>query len=175
MNAKFLFFISLNLIFSCLCKLQNEEAYDLILTTRRITEDMGRSGVIAFRTDSSTTVDIFDESDIEKQIFDSKLILKDDPLSPDVKCSLWKPKRKRIYILCNLQQELNPGEKRIKLKDYILQYKDKKIKIFSEDYLGIVIMSTKSSPFLYADEQIIDFNDGKDVYELKFKIKLFNE
>ena len=176
MNTKFLLFISLNLIFSCLCKLENGEVYDLILTTDRETEGMGRSGVIAFRTNSSTTVDIFDESDIEKQIFDSKLILKDDTsLTPDVKCSLWKPKFKCIYILCNLQQELSPGEKRIKLKDYILQYKDKKIKIFSQDFLGIVIMSTKSSPFLYADEQIIDFNDGKDVYELKFKIKLFNE
>ena len=134
MNKKFLLFISLNFIFSCLCKLENEEAYDLILTTKKETEGTGWSGVIAFRTNSSTTVDIFDESDIEKQIFDSKLILKDDPLTPDVKCSLWKPKFKCIYILCNLQQELSPGEKRIKLKDYILQYKDKKIKIFSEDY-----------------------------------------
>ena len=96
MNKKFLLFISLNLIFSCLCKLENEETYDLILTTEQETTSTGRSGVIAFRTNSSTTVDIFDESDIEKQIFDSKLILKDDPLTPDVKCSLWKPKGKCI-------------------------------------------------------------------------------
>ena len=30
-------------------------------------------------------------------------------------------------------------------------------------------------PFLYADKQIIDLNNRKNVYELKFKIKLFNE
>ena len=149
MNKKFLLFISLNLIFSCLCKLENEEAYDLILTTEREIEGMGWSGVIAFRTNSSTTVDIFDESDIEKQIFDSKLILKDDPLSPDVKCSLWKPKEKCIYILCNLQQELKPGEIRLKLEDYIIQYKDKKIKIFSEYFIKIVFMSTKKVYHFY--------------------------
>ena len=175
MNTKFLLFISLNLIFSCMCKLENEKVYDLILKTDRETEGTGRKGVIAFLTNSSETVDIFDESDIEKQNFDSKFIIKDDTLKPDVKCSLWKPKEKCIYILCNLQQELAPGEIHLKLEDHILHYKDKMIKIYSEKYFKIVFMPTSSPPFLYADKQKIDLNEEKDAYELKFKIKLFNE
>ena len=95
-------------------------------------------------------------------------------LTPQVNCSLWKPKEKNIYIICDLQQELKSGVKYIKLSEYILNYKDKKIKIFSEEYSYIDI-SEFDVPFLYADKQIIDFNDGKEIYDLKFKSKSYNE
>ena len=173
MNKIFLLFISLNFIFICYCKLENEEAYDLILTTIRETDSTGTTGVIAFNTNSSSTVAIFDESEIEKQIFDSQIVIEPSS-SAKVKCSLFKPKEKSIYILCNLQEKLSIGTINIKLSDYILNYKGKKIKIFSEEYIQIVIKET-NYPYLYADKQIIDLNDGKNVYLLKFKIKLFNE
>ena len=175
MNTKYLLFVSLSLIFTCLCKLENEETYDLILKTKRETEGTGRKGVIAFSTNSSETVDIFSEDFMEVFRFDSKFILRDDPLTPNVRCSLFKPKEKGIYILCDLQQELTPGEIYLKLEDYTFEYNGKKIKIFSEDYIKIVFMPTKAPPFLYADKQTIDLADGKDVHELKFKIKIFNE
>ena len=173
MSKIFLLFISLNLIFICHCKLENEEACDLILVTSRETDSTGTTGVIAFKTNSSSTVDIFDESDIEKQNFDSQLVIESGS-SAKVKCSLFKPKEKDIYILCNLQEKLSIGKLRLKLSDYILYYKNKKIKIFSEEYIEIDIKES-NNPYLYADKQIIDLNDGKNVYELKFKIKLFNE
>ena len=174
MKKIFLLFISLTLIFTCSCKLENETIYDLILNAKRHNAVTGPKGPIAFSTNSSSTVDIFDESDIEKQLFDSKIIIMNSSLTPQVKCSLWKPKEKNIYIICDLQQELKSGIIDIKLSEYILNYKDKKIKIFSEEYFYIDILES-DVPFLYADKQIIDFNDGKESYDIKFKSKSYNE
>ena len=116
MSKIFLLFISLNLIFICHCKLENEEPCDLILATSRETDSTGTTGVIAFKTNSSSTVDIFDESDIEKQNFDSQIVIESGS-SAKVKCSLFKPKEKDIYILCNLQEKLSIGKLRLKLSD----------------------------------------------------------
>ena len=73
-----------------------------------------------------------------------------------------------------MHDKLPIDEHRIKLSDHIIDYKGKKIKIFSENYMNITI-NEYNYPFLYADKQTIDLNDGKNVYELKFKFKLFNE
>ena len=96
----------------------------------------GPKSVIAFDTNSSSSVDIFDESDIEKQIFDSHIIIRNSSLTPKVKCSLWKPKDKSIYILCNLIEKFPyRDENYIKLSECVLNYKEKKIKFFSDKYI----------------------------------------
>jgi hypothetical protein len=74
MNKTLLLFISLNLIFICHCRLENAESFDLILNTIREIEGTGPTGVIAFGTNSTSKVDIFNVSDIEKQVFESKLL-----------------------------------------------------------------------------------------------------
>ena len=174
MNKTLLLFISLNLIFICHCRLENAESFDLILTTRRITEETGPTGVIAFGTNSTSKVDIFNESEIEQQVFESKIVT-DSDFSAKVVCSLFKPKEDDIYVLCNIHEKLPYGKVQyLKLSEHIIDYRGKKIKIFSEDYMDITIKEY-NYPFLYADKQTIDLNDGKNVYELKFKIKLFNE
>jgi len=173
MKKIFLLLICLNLIFS---KLEEETIYDLILNLYKIEiDEINKRGTISFVTNSSRTVEIFDESDIEKQIFDSQIFIKDSTVTAKVKCSLWKPKEESIYILCKLQEDLEEDRKYIKLEEYILNYKEKKIKIFSEDYLKLEIVENFTVPILYADKQILDFNDGKNIYELKFNIILFLE
>ena len=173
MKKIFLLLICLNLIFS---KLEEETIYDLILNLYKIElDEINKRGTISFVTNSSRTVEIFDESDIEKQIFDSQIFIKDSTVNAKVKCSLWKPKEESIYILCKLQEDLEEDRKYIKLEEYILNYKEKKIKIFSEDYLKLEIVENFTVPILYADKQILDFNDGKNIYELKFNIILFLE
>jgi hypothetical protein len=52
-----------------------------------------------------------------------------------------------IYILCKLHDKLPIDEHRIKLSDHIIDYKGKKIKIFSENYIKMVIMAY-NYPFL---------------------------
>ena len=127
-------------------------------------DEINKRGTISFVTNSSRTVEIFDESDIEKQIFDSKIFIKDSTVTAKVKCPLWKPKEESIYILCKLQEDLEEDRKYIKLEEYILNYKEKKIKIFSEDYLKLEIVENFTVPILYADKQILGFNDGKNIY-----------
>jgi hypothetical protein len=157
------------------CKLEDDTIYDLTLNTVSIKNDnIGPKGVIVFSTNASSIADIFDDSDVDKQIFDSKIILKESAISAKVKCSLWNPKQENVFVICILQEQLNIIVAYIKLEEYSLNYKEKKIKIFSEEYLDAQI-SKSNFPFLYADKQELDFNDGKSVYELKFKIGLFNE
>ena len=92
--------ICLNLIFS---KLEEETIYDLILNRYKIElDEINKRGTISFVTNSSRTFEIFDESNIEKQIFDSQIFIKDSTVTAKVKCSLWKPKEESIYILCKL-------------------------------------------------------------------------
>ena len=41
--------------------------------------------------------------------------------------------------------------------------------IFSSEYFRLNLIRYKF-PFLYANSQIVDLNEGKEIYELKFKV-----
>ena len=173
MKKIFLFIIYLNLFFYSFCKLE-EATYDLILkASGSDMRDIGQKGIISFTTNSTTSVDIFDIKEIEDITYDMNITFQDSGKTSDVSCNLWKPEKENIIIFCRLKETFSEGKFEIKLNDYILKHKEKTIKIYSENSFNISIINAKM-PFLYSDKQVLDFNDGKKEYDLKFKILEYN-
>ena len=172
MKKAFLFIIYFNLFFYSFCKLEKED-YDLILSARGDRRDIGQKGIIIFKTNSSRTFDIFDIKEIEDINYDMTITFQDSGKVSDVSCNFWKPEGDKVIMFCKLKETFSEGKYEIKLNDYILKHKEKKIKIFPEEPFVISIKNAKI-PFLYSDKQKLDFNDGKKEYDLKFKILEYN-
>ena len=88
-----------------------------------------------------------------------------------------EPKGENIFIFCktpNRGQKMGIGHSSIKLAEFTITYKEKTIKILSQNFFEIDIEEGYAT-FLYGEKQIIDFNDEKNIYELKFKIGLYKE
>ena len=78
-------------------------------------------------TNCSNPEVIFDSSDIEKQIFETKLLLKDKNAKYKIKCKLWKPEEQNLLILWDLQEEIKDfSEEEIYLEEHVINYKEKK-------------------------------------------------
>ena len=80
-----------------------------------------------------------------------------------------------LVAICNLIDNIIFSSDRyiqFKLEEYIMNYKDKKIKIFSSNFLKIRFIN-KEIPFIYSNTQYINLNEKKDIYELKFKVGSF--
>ena len=166
--------IYLNLIFYAFCIIEEETSYDLYLSANQVLiEDVGKKGIIAFNTNSTSTFDLFNILDIADNNYDLQISLEADGSKVNVSCNFWKPTDQNLIILCKLKDDLPLGEQNIKLEEYILYHADKSIKFFSEDFITIYYKEIKI-PFLYADKQTIDFNDGKKDYEIKLKAGVYN-
>lgn len=170
MKDIFLFFVYLNLIYNLSCRIE-ETTYDLILEAKLYNPNyyIYENGMFALITNSSDS-GIFDESDIEDQIFNTNYSFNNYVYN--LRCNFWKPKEKNITILCKIIDRKSRPSGSIN-PDYILyKYKDKTVKIIFNFY---PYFTSYYLPFLYADRQDIDLSDGKDYYELKFKIGVYKE
>ena len=166
--------IYLNLIFYSFSILEEETPYDLYLKITGIKiSSVCNKGIIAFETNSTSTFDLFNILDIENNKYDMQISLQNSEEKYNVSCNFWKPQDDNLIIFCKLKKNLPQREQYIKLDEYILNHDNKSIKIFSEDFIEIYA-ENKDYPFLYSDKQIIDFNDGKKEYEIKFKVGLYN-
>ena len=169
-----LFIIYLNLVFYAFCMLEEETSYDLYLKADSILfGDIGRKGIIAFDTNSTSKFDLFNILDIADKNYDMQISLEAGGSLVNVSCNFWKPTNQNLIILCKLKEDLPLGQQNIKLEDYILYHADKSIKFFSEEFFGINYRKIQI-PFLYSDKQTIDFNDGKKDYDIKFKAAVYN-
>ena len=93
-----------------------------------------------------------------------------------IKCKLWKPKENNLLIFCDLQEEIDSlSYEEVYLEDYVISYDNKKIKIFTSHYLNFLVHRSYNVPFLYSDDQTIDLSDGKNEYDLKFKVGSYYE
>ena len=100
------------------------------------------NGMFALNTNSSEC-DIFDESDIEEQIFYTNYNIY------NLKCNFWKPKEENITILCKIIDKKSPTSGSTNPDYVVYKYKDKTIKIIFNfrPYFTIYYL-----PFLYADK-----------------------
>lgn len=168
--------ICLLIITYALPKLE-EEIYDVVLDVSYYNY-AGPKCTFALETNASKSEDIFDPDDIEKQIFITKIIDNDNNAF-NINCSFWKSdcgsemtNYKSLVAICNLIDNKTFSSDRFtqfKLEEYIMNYKGKKIKIFSSNFLKIKYID-KEIPFIYSNTQYINLNDEKDIYELKFKV-----
>ena len=60
------------------------------------------------------------------------------------------------------------------LDDVTISYHNYTIKIYSKDYINVE-RYYNPIPFIYSNEQFIDIKRDIDLYELKFKIGIYNE
>ena len=133
--------------------------------------NIGQNRLIYFITNFTDNENFFDVSDIEeKTTFQTKIVDKSNT-NYKVTCRLWKPGDEKIRIFCQLNQELRNNYVYIKIYSSLSSYKGKKIAIISEmDFKTSIYQSNSKVPFLYSGKQIVDLGDGKNIYEIKFKI-----
>ena len=93
----------------------------------------------------------------------------------NVSCGLWKAKDEKLFIFCDINENIPKGEHHINLNNIQFNYND--------EYL-VTLKARNSFDFtkldsdiidLYADKQIINLEEGKDSYDLKFKIISYNQ
>ena len=160
------------LLFSIFGKIE-ETIYDIILESRGISQTIiGDKGTFGLTTNLSMSDPSIDY-DIENQEFTSKIIIEDSENNYEVKCHFWKAKKSNLMILCQLQEDIIQSSISFKLDESIIDYKGSSIKIYTKDFIYIEKVVSFSTPFIYSDEQSFNLNDGRNSYEIKFKIEQF--
>ena len=127
-------------------------------------------GLLYFKTNfNDNEKNIFDITDIEeKTIFTTT----SDPYG-DIKCRLWKPLNKKIWLFCKLNESIRSEIEEIKIKDAVFHYKGHIIMIiFHDNYFRV---KKSNVPFLYSEQQVINIKEEIDSYDLKFHIGTYNE
>ena len=173
-KLKLLFFLSL--VFSCSYSLDvldpSSEPIEIEIKNEKnpFKIRIGKEGYLYFITEfNDTESNIFNSSNIEENTYFETTITDESGQTYNVDCRLWKPLSANLKLFCKLNQILNKKTNIITLKESSFTYNNTQYKVFSQDSFTVE-QSNISFPFLYGDEQIINFEPEKDSYELKFKI-----
>ena len=137
---------------------------------------IGRNGTLYFITNFNDTLyDLFNISDIEeKTSFNIGMEMYDSNKEYNAACRLWKPLKDNIRIFCNLDETLNEGINYIEIKPSSFEYDFYKI-IINPDTINYAVNQINSViPFIYSDTQIINYDEDKEIYELRFKYDNYN-
>ena len=136
---------------------------------------LGENGVLYLTTSyDDSEANIFDESDIEEKTTFSTTIADDYSNRYNVIYRLWKPKNKNLVLFYKINQSIDASAKYFLFNDISFDYKDTHVNIhFNSASLDFVQLDSKV-PFLYANEQNINVEDGKENYFLNFNIEEYN-
>ena len=127
-----------------------------------------------------TYTNIFDASNIEEKTLFKTTITQAyyyNQIYFNLTCHLWKPKNKKIVIICQINDNLdilNDISFYAYLNETILDYNGYKVVIYSNNQFYFKITSN-FCPFLYADDININLRETDQSYELNFKIKTYND
>ena len=133
------------------------------------TLQIGLEGTLNIVTDFNDTVkNIFDINDIEEKTSFETIIRDENNNEYNTKCRLWKPKNEKIRLFCNLNRIYKYSIHNLTFPEIIFIYKDYVIYIIFKCSI-IINQLTYNVPFLYSNEQIINIQEGIDLYEFKFK------
>ena len=139
---------------------------------------IGLEKTIYFDTDfNDKETNYFNASDIEeKTSFNTNIVFYFMTTEKyKTSCRLWKPVNDTLKIICKIAVDYNRGSMDTLFIGSTLNYKSYKINIFAPSQPYFTILYPKVSiPFLYADEQKIKIEEGKESYELKFKFVEYN-
>ena len=156
-------------------KLPKEDIFKIFVNSEENSQtiNIGDNYLIYFITNYTDNENIFDESDIEEKTTFETQIADNNYNNYNVICRLWKPRNEKIRIFCKLNQKLTQNT--IKIFSSVLSYKGKKIAIISEMGFVTTIGNYYSNlPFLYSSAQTLNLGDGKNIYDLTFKIGEYN-
>ena len=136
---------------------------------------IGESGTISFGTEFEDNLNIFNISEMEeKSTFAAKL--KNDSNNVfNVSCRLWKPVDGYVRIFCNYDTYLARKSGNIYFNSVNFEYNKQYNITISQVYKNILVVPVKGIvPFLYSDEQEINIEDNIELYEIKFKLGIYN-
>ena len=91
----------------------------------------------------------------------------------NAKCRLWEPINKPINIICKFENNFSNGTYYANLEANF-KYKDYSIKIISIEPITIQKLNSPL-PLLYSNPQTIEIEEGRESYELIFKIEEYNK
>ena len=180
-SLKLLFFIAFLFSFSC-CLSEDMRLKDNPSITIQVGYSpnresifLGENGVLYLTTSyDDSEANIFDESDIEEKTTFSTTIADDYSNRYNVIYRLWKPKNKNLVLFYKINQSVDASARYFIFNDISFYYKDTHVNIhFNQDSLYFVQLNSKV-PFLYANEQNINVEDGKENYFLNFNIEEYN-
>ena len=126
---------------------------------------------------NDTETNYFNASDIEeKTSYKTYISVSQHPFydSYETTCRLWKPKIDNLKLLCKITDRYFYGTGKYGLDSSKIFYKSYEIIINSTTPLFKINYQDFHIPFLYADEQTIQIEEGKNYFELKFKFEEYN-
>ena len=126
---------------------------------------------------NDTETNYFDSSDIEeKTSYKTYISVSQHPFydSYETTCRLWKPKIDNLKLLCKITDRNFFGTGNYELDSSKFNYKSYQININSTTPLFKINYQHFYIAFLYADEQTIQIEEGKNYFELKFKFEEYN-
>ena len=129
---------------------------------------LGRSCTFYFNTNYKDTENIFDDSDIEeKTTFKTtiKFIHSDD-----INCFLWKPINGNIVIFCKIVKEEYINYTFVTLAKASFIYNNCEINIIPPSESFSIKALDMPIPILCSNEQIINIEKDKSIYEVKFRL-----
>ena len=91
----------------------------------------------------------------------------------EVNCGLWRQEDRRFLVFCNVDESLPAGEYNLKLNGTSFEYKNYEICLIAKDLTFKKLDANVID--LYADKQSINIEEGKENYDLKFKIVSYNK
>ena len=93
----------------------------------------------------------------------------------NVSCGLWREENEDLYIFCNINENIPKGEHYLDLNNIQFNYNDEYlVTLKANQKFSFTKLDTEYID-LYAEKQIINLEEDKDSYELKFKIISYNQ
>ena len=77
-------------------------------------------------------------------------------------------------MFCKFNTTFSRGSHKYKIENFSFNYTDKTISIISKVYELSFQQLEETIPFLYSEKQVINIEESKDLYDLKFKIVEYN-
>ena len=138
------------------------------------TINIGANPILYFITDyNDNEANIFNISDIKEKTIFNTTIMDNNKINYDANCRLWKPINENIIIICYLNDTFKIGEQKITFNKAQFLYSNTNIIIYSETSIKIN-QYQYDIPFIYSDKQIINIQENKESYELKFNYENYN-
>ena len=128
----------------------------------------------SFKTDYYDNENIFDSQKIESEThFETSISGKSDSSIYKLSCRLWKADDNNINSICRFKGQLKNDSYYLNNANFIYN-NNYNISISCKCNTFKITQYNFNIPFLYAPKQIIDINNDKNYFELKFNIELYN-
>ena len=158
----------------------NDSLEPLYLTiSKNMKNEVSKKGSAIFRVARNSK--FVDKTDFERKILFKKTILNENNKSYEIGCGFWV-NLAIYYVFCEFDETIPKGKYTFKFNknNEFNEFNDKfnylkyEIYIFSDEVFTVTKLDSDAVN-LYSGQQEINVVDSKDIYELKFKVKSYNQ